>query len=89
MSRYRKPTPSPFFLRLVSNTFLDFGSVGRLEKKGRQKKSGASLPWRLETTRHGYKVIETEEEIDTVVKFQQKHGKKDEPQNYFETDLHP
>ena len=31
--------PSPFFLRLTSNAFLDIGSVGRIEKKKPTKKS--------------------------------------------------
>ena len=41
------------------------------------------MPWRLETTRRGYKTYKTamkEEEIDVVVKIpQQTHSKKDEP----------
>ena len=32
--------PSPLFSRLLSNTFPDFGSVGRKRKKKRPKKHG-------------------------------------------------
>ena len=30
--------PSPFFFRLLSNVFSDFGSVGRSEKEKKRKK---------------------------------------------------
>ena len=35
--------PSPFFFRLLSNAFSDFGSVGRIKKKKRKKKIGKGV----------------------------------------------
>ena len=37
--------PSPFIFRLLSNTFSDFGSVGRSEKKKKGRKKKGEEVW--------------------------------------------
>ena len=72
----------PFFFRLLSNAFSDFGSVGRKRKKKKQKKKKMekeSYPWSLESTRRGYKVnmaAMEEGKIDIVVKLKREQRKK-------------